>query len=85
MNFEGFERCKADKARALAVLLHGLRRTSAAMEDLKATALDVFGEGVDAYVPTLPYSNRLDWSGANNIVASLVADLDEIWRRRGAL
>jgi alpha-beta hydrolase superfamily lysophospholipase len=83
MNFEGFEPCKVDKAKALAVLLHGFGRTGAAMEDLKATALEAFGEGVDAYVPTLPYSNRLDWSGANNIVDSLVADLDEIWRRHG--
>jgi alpha-2-macroglobulin len=36
------------------------------MKDLKETALDVLGDGSDAYVPTLPYSNRLDWTGTNN-------------------
>jgi hypothetical protein len=53
------------------------------MGDLKVTALEALGEESDAYVPTLPYSNRLDWTGANKIIAYLVADLDEIWRIRG--
>jgi hypothetical protein len=73
MNFTGFQACGTGNAKILAVFLHGFRRTGAAMIDLKRTTLEVFGGKVDSYAPSLPYSNRLDWTGANCIVEMLVA------------
>jgi pimeloyl-ACP methyl ester carboxylesterase len=70
-------------ATTLAVVLHAYGVTSEKMADVKHAVQKAFGqENVDIYSPTLPYSDPLDPTGADEIVLRLVADLDEIWSKK---
>ena len=70
-------------ATTLAVVLHAYGLTSGNMADVKDAVQKEFGQvNVDIYSPTLPYSDPLDQTGADEIVLRLVADLDEIWSKK---
>jgi len=79
MFFEGFE--SAPGASALVVILHGFRFTRDNVAGLIAASRDFLVDPIDVYAPTLPYSDWRDPTGANEIIARLCADLDEIWSR----
>jgi pimeloyl-ACP methyl ester carboxylesterase len=73
-------------ATTLAVVLHAYGAKSEDMADVKDAVQTAFQESVkkkvDIYSPTLPYSDPLDPTGADEIVLRLVADLDEIWSKK---
>jgi len=70
-------------ATTLAIVLHAHGSTSENMAHVKDAVQDAVGkENVDIYSPTLPYSDPLDTTGADEIVLRLVADLDAIWSEK---
>jgi len=82
LNYGTLDADPAGNASTLAVFLHGFRRTNADMHDPIDAARAALTGGVDVYAPTLPYRRWWDWTGANRIVARLVADLDDIWSNK---
>jgi hypothetical protein len=83
MIFQGFEapRVDAPHDKTLAVFIHGAHKTRASLNDLIRVAREALGDAIAIHAPDLPYANRLDTTGAGPIVASLVADLDELGAR----
>src|SRR5262249_3102730 len=82
LNYGKLDADPAGNASTLAVFLHGFRRTNADINDPIDAARAALAGGVDVYAPTLPYRRWFDWTGANRIVARLVADLDDIWSNK---
>lgn len=81
MFFTGYEPAPSG-ASSLVVVLHGLKKTAKDMADVISVIREAEGGDVDIFAPTLPYSKFLDSTGADAVVRSLVADLDEIWANR---
>ena len=83
LNYHRPEFSSVPGATTLAVVLHTYWKTSENVADVKDAVQKEFGQvNVDIYSPTLPYSDPLDPTGADEIVLRLVADLDEIWSKK---
>ena len=82
MFYDVLDEAPSGSPKTLAVILHGLLGDTLKMADVKTVVREVVLGSVDLYVPTLPYSRKLDSTGANEIVRQIVSDLDEIsWSR----
>ena len=69
-------------ATTLAVVLYAYGVTSENMADVKYAVQKAFGqENVDIYSPTVPYSDPLDPTGADEIVLRWWL-IDEIWSKK---
>jgi pimeloyl-ACP methyl ester carboxylesterase len=81
MHFNDSEFNPLGKAKTLVIILHAYGLSRASLEKAIAIIYNAYETkgGADIYAPTLPYTNRLDPTGAINLVVKLVNDIDEIW------
>ena len=72
-------------AKTLAVVLHGWDEAQTVIHDVTEAIAAFYAArgGADIYAPTMRYTKRSDPTGANDIVTTLVAKLDDIWARSG--
>ncbi len=81
---KGFQPCKLDRPKVLAVVLHGWGGNPARMKYVIAATQSAFEkEGVDVYAPHLAYARRLRSVRAEILVSDLLDAIDAIIGERG--
>ncbi len=79
-NFPDPKFTQETSAETLVVMLHAYSSKPDDLDELRDIVCNTYEKnGVHIYSPTLPYSHKLDSTGANPIVVKLAADLDCIW------